>query len=67
MAFDFPEAPELVPSANFTWQAVTVPDGDPAYSKQNRVSRKHHPRLSQKENVLEGPGKEAKRRTQPLL
>lgn len=39
MAFNFPEALELTPSANLTWQAVTGPDGEPAYSKQNSQPR----------------------------
>lgn len=68
MAFDFPEALELTPSANLTWQAVTGPDGEPAYSKQNRVSRERASLWTfTEENVLEGPGKEAKRWIQPLL
>lgn len=68
MAFGFPEALELTPSANLTWQAVTGPNGEPAYSKQNRVSRERASLWTfTEENVLEDPGKEAKRWIQPLL
>lgn len=49
MAFDFPEALELTPSANLTWQAVTGPMvSQLTVNKTESAASERHSGLSQK-------------------